>query len=109
MSPDLARRTRAAFGQLESFSNGYGLTETNAAVIGNYGVEYERRPDAVGKPAPNVDVAIVDDCGQQVPSGERGEIVIGGPMLMAGYWRDPDATADAVQDGMVPYGRHRRR
>ena len=104
VSPDLAMRTRAALGQLESFSNGYGLTETNAAVIGNYGVEYERRPDSVGKPAPNVDVAIVDVRGQQLPSGERGEVVIGGPMLMAGYWRDPDATAGAVQDGWFHTG-----
>ena len=104
VNPDLARRTKAAFGHVDSLSNGYGLTETNAAVIGNYGVEYERRPDSVGKPAPNVDVLIVDTDGASVPAGVRGEIVIGGPMLMAGYWRNPEATAGAVRDGWFHTG-----
>ena len=104
VSPDLARRTREGLGHLESFSNGYGLTETNAAVIGNYGVEYERRPDSVGKPAPNVDVSIVDEQGQPVQTGYRGEILIGGPMLMVGYWRDPEATAAAIRNGWFHTG-----
>ena len=101
VSPDLARRTRSALGGLESFSNGYGLTETNAAVIGNYGIEYELRPDSVGKPAPNVDVAIVDEQSRAVRPGERGEILSGGPMLMAGYWRDSVATDAAIRDGWL--------
>lgn len=104
VSPELATRTKEALGHMQTMSNGYGLTETNAAVIGNYGIEYERRPDSVGKPAPNVDVRIVDEAGTEVAAGERGEIIIGGPMLMAGYWKNPKATEAAIRDGWFHTG-----
>ena len=53
---------------------------------------------------PTVDVAILGDDGRHLPPGETGEILIKGPILMAGYWNKPEATAAAVQDGWLHTG-----
>ena len=67
-----------------------------------------RRPDgtvdtarlsSAGRPSPLVTVAILDEHGQPVPRGERGEICVRGSLVMAGYYRDPEATAQASAHG----------
>ena len=77
----------------------YGLTETlmNTAVR----ADGERRPGEVGAPLPGVDVRIVGDDGEDVPSdGETiGEVVVRGPNLFVGYLNRPEATAEVVRDG----------
>ncbi|KAI8850044.1 AMP-dependent synthetase and ligase [Chytridium lagenaria] len=84
-----------------SSSNGYGLTETSALAIGNFGYDYEQKPDSVGWPALSVEAKIVtpgtlDD----VPNGVAGEIIIRGPNVVKGYWRNPEATKKAfTSDG----------
>ena len=77
---------------------GYGLTETSATcTVMPYG---ERRPGSVGKTAPGFEVKIVDDeTGEEKATGEVGEILIKARGVMLGYWKSPDATADAVKDG----------
>ena len=57
------------------------------------------RLGSAGRPAPLVTVAIMDDEGRLLPSGERGEIVVRGSLVMAGYYRDPVATAQASRFG----------
>ena len=67
------------------------------------------RPGSVGKPAPHVELAILDPLGQPVATGEDGEICIAGPGVMMGYWRDPEQTAQTVVDGVAAHWRHRSR
>ena len=57
------------------------------------------RLSSAGRPAPLVTVAIMDDAGRLLPPGERGEIVIRGSLVMAGYYKNPAATAEASRHG----------
>jgi acyl-CoA synthetase (AMP-forming)/AMP-acid ligase II len=60
--------------------------------------------DTVGRPDPLVEVRIVDGDGNDVPTGEVGEIVARGPTLMDGYWNMPERTAEALVDGWLHSG-----
>ncbi len=53
---------------------------------------------------PTVSVKIADDQGNEVAAGETGEVCITGPILMAGYWNKPEATAEAIRDGWLHTG-----
>lgn len=79
--------------------NVYGATETTSpAVIMPYG-EGAERLDAIGKPILCCDLRIMDDDGREVPPGESGEIWMAGPMVIPGYWRNPQADADSFVGG----------
>ncbi len=54
---------------------------------------------SAGRPTPLTEVSIVDGSGRHLPHGERGEIVVRGPLVMAGYYKNPDATAEAGRGG----------
>jgi acyl-CoA synthetase (AMP-forming)/AMP-acid ligase II len=54
---------------------------------------------SAGRPTPLTTVAIMDDHGTLLPPGERGEIVVRGPLVMSGYYRDEAATAEASRSG----------
>jgi acyl-CoA synthetase (AMP-forming)/AMP-acid ligase II len=54
---------------------------------------------SAGKPTPLTQVSIVDSSGRLLPRGERGEIVVRGPLVMAGYYKNPSATEEASRDG----------
>jgi acyl-CoA synthetase (AMP-forming)/AMP-acid ligase II len=57
------------------------------------------RLSSAGRPAPLVTVAIMDDAGRLLPSGDRGEIVIRSSLVMAGYYQNPAATQEASKHG----------
>ncbi|MDL9938504.1 AMP-dependent synthetase/ligase [Gordonia sp. ABSL1-1] len=71
---------------------GYGLSETTAAVTANND-EYQR-VGSVGRPVPGVGIRIADD----------GEVLLRGPVVFGGYWQNPAATADALRDGWFHTG-----
>jgi len=82
----------------------YGLSETSPAATGNP-IDTDKFSGTIGIPFPSTDVIILDDDGKPVPLGERGEIAIRGPQVMAGYWNRPDETAKVMTpDGFFKTG-----
>lgn len=84
--------------------NVWGLTECTSVVTLLPGSETLRIPMSVGLPAPVLQVRVVDEAGQDVPAGEVGELIVKGPSVVRGYWRRPEATADAFKDGWLYTG-----
>jgi long-chain acyl-CoA synthetase len=76
---------------------GYGLSETSPAAVFNR--EANARPGSVGFPVWGVQIRVVDESGADVPTGEPGEIIIRGHVVMKGYYKRPDATAAAIKNG----------
>ncbi|MFG6441967.1 long-chain-fatty-acid--CoA ligase [Roseateles sp. LKC17W] len=76
---------------------GYGLSETSPAATINR-LDIRAFNGSIGLPISGTEITIRDDDGQDLPLGERGEICIRGPQVMAGYWRRPDETANVMYD-----------
>ncbi|HVL37609.1 MAG TPA: AMP-binding protein, partial [Burkholderiales bacterium] len=62
------------------------------------------RTASAGQATPLIDVRVVDDEGRDLPAGQVGEVVCGGPKVMAGYWRKPEATTAVLKDGWYHTG-----
>ena len=83
---------------------GYGLSETSPCVTSNPPTSTVFNGN-VGLPLPSTEISIRDDTGRELPLGERGEICIRGPQVMAGYWNRPDETAEVMtSDGFFKSG-----
>jgi O-succinylbenzoic acid--CoA ligase len=79
--------------------NAYGATETTSpTTITPMGQQAESL-DSVGAVVPCGDVRVMDDSGCEVPPGEPGELWIAGPMVVPGYWENPEATAREFANG----------
>ena len=76
---------------------GYGLTEASPAVATALGTG-RNRAGSVGRALPGVTVRVVDGSGEDVLDGDPGEIWVRGPNVFGGYWKDPEATAEALTD-----------
>jgi fatty-acyl-CoA synthase len=59
---------------------------------------------SVGQPVPEYGFRLADEAGNPVPTGETGEIQVRGDFIMLGYWENPRATAEAIQDGWLKTG-----
>jgi long-chain acyl-CoA synthetase len=79
--------------------NLYGATETTSPATAMPSTEIGRRPDSVGLPVECGEIWIMDANGELAPRGTPGEIWIAGPMVVPGYWRNPEATAREFSDG----------
>ncbi|MET1001680.1 MAG: AMP-binding protein [Acidimicrobiia bacterium] len=103
--PKLVKQIDAQLSGRAAPANGYGLTETSGAAIGNSGRDYLDRPTSVGRPiSPVMEVRIAAPDGEAVPTGEVGEIWLRGPTVIRGYFENPDATAAAITDGWFHTG-----
>jgi long-chain acyl-CoA synthetase len=87
-------------------SLGYGLTETNGVGCGNMSTNYLAKPTSTGTAyRPLVEIGILDDAGNCMPQGEKGEVAIRSIANFSGYWNRPDATAAAIMpDGWFRSG-----
>jgi long-chain acyl-CoA synthetase len=77
---------------------GYGLSETSPVASFNH-PDRPPKPGSIGTPIWGVEMRCVDSDGRDVPAGELGEIVIRGHNVMKGYYKRPDANAEAIKDG----------
>ena len=78
---------------------GYGLTETNAVGAGNLNENYMAKPGSTGMPSrPLVDMAILNDAGEPLATGEIGEVSIRSVCNFLGYWKNEEATQAAYTD-----------
>ncbi len=83
---------------------GYGLSETSPSATCNP-TDTDEYNGTIGLPLPSTEIAILDDSGKPVTPGQRGEIAIRGPQVMAGYWQHPGETANAMTaDGFFKSG-----
>jgi long-chain acyl-CoA synthetase len=83
---------------------GYGLSETSPVATANR-CDLSTFTGTIGLPIPSTEIAILDDDDNEVPLGQRGEIAIRGPQVMAGYWNRPDETAMVMtRDGFFKSG-----
>jgi acyl-CoA synthetase (AMP-forming)/AMP-acid ligase II len=99
---ELGERAKAMFKC--TVSQGYGMTETSPTVNTN---PFERvKLESVGPPVPDTLEKIVSlDSGEEVPTGEVGELMVKGPQVMKGYWKNPKETADCLTaDGWLRTG-----
>ncbi|MBU2497741.1 MAG: AMP-binding protein [Proteobacteria bacterium] len=105
LSPALFQRFRELFGKTPY--NCWGMQELNASGIAwQFGEEVP--PDKVGSngrsTAPGVEVKIVDESGNEVPAGEKGELLVKAESLFLYYWHNPEETANRMYKGWFRAG-----
>ena len=83
---------------------GYGLSEATPIISANSLGKGRHRFGSSGKVIQPLEIKILDDEGREMPTGVKGEIVIKGENVMAGYWKNPSATAETVKDGWLYTG-----
>ena len=81
---------------------GYGLSEATPVLSSNGPTKY--RFGSSGKLVQPIELKICDADGKELPLGQQGEIVVKGENVMAGYWKNPESTADTVKDGWLYTG-----
>jgi long-chain acyl-CoA synthetase len=88
-----------------TYGEGWGMSETTSLGIANplFGI---KKAGSIGVPFPDTDVRVVDieDGQEDVPQGEPGELIIRSPLIMKGYWNNPEETAGQLKDGWLYTG-----
>ena len=109
MPPAVMARAMAVFPQVR-FIQGYGMTELSPAASFLLPEDHLPHPSrsskltSAGRPIGTAEVRVVDERDQPVPTSMVGEIVVRGPIVMQGYWKRPDLTAQAIRDGWMHTG-----
>ncbi|HPF65199.1 long-chain fatty acid--CoA ligase [Lentimicrobium sp.] len=88
---------------------GYGLTEVGPNVTSLNHQDAIRKAGSIGKENFYYQAKLVNDSGDEVAPGELGELVLSGPTVTPGYWRNPEATAATIRDGWFHTGDIMRR
>jgi long-chain acyl-CoA synthetase len=103
-APELVRRIAEVFPKSYP-ANGWGMTETSASFSSNGAEDYINRPASCG-PSPSVGAMKImnADGDTELAIGEVGELWVKGPMVVKGYWNNPDATARTFIDGWLRTG-----
>ncbi|MFD1850028.1 fatty acid--CoA ligase family protein [Oceanobacillus bengalensis] len=84
-------------------SEGYGLSEASPVTCFNP-LDRPRKPGSIGRSIINVENKIVNEMGEDVQVGEVGELVVRGPNVMKGYYKNPEETAATLKDGWLYTG-----
>jgi acyl-CoA synthetase (AMP-forming)/AMP-acid ligase II len=92
---EMAKRRKWGIPVKPMFVHGYGMAETGGHIC----ISPPSGPPCAGWVVPGVQYRIVDPWGKPVERGEPGELQIQGPIVMKGYWNDPEKTERAFQDG----------
>ena len=100
------KQSLATLGQV--FTQIYGQGESPMTITWLRREDHASSDDAllgsVGIPRTGVEVRVVDDSGHEVPTGDMGEIIVRGDVVMSGYWRNPQGSADALRNGWLYTG-----
>ena len=110
MSVEKLKRAIEVFGPV--MAGGYGQTEAAASIatlppsahFRNGELASDERLSSVGRPNPLIRVEIMDERNQVLPKGETGEICVRGDLVMKGYYKAPDKTAETIIDGWLHTG-----
>ncbi|HEY1013821.1 MAG TPA: long-chain fatty acid--CoA ligase [Herpetosiphonaceae bacterium] len=86
------------------FRQGYGLTEVSVNCFTLNPEDAIRKAGSVGKPIFHLDARVIDEHGRDVAPGEIGELILRGPTVCSGYWRNQAATAQALRQGWFHTG-----
>lgn len=74
---------------------GWGMTETNSIGTGIYGADYLKNPNSSGMCSAVLEVSTIDEQGNFLPPGDRGELVVRGTSVIHGYWNQPQANKES--------------
>lgn len=103
-APELVRRIVEVFPKSLP-ANGWGMTETAASFSGHAAEDYINRPASCGPPPSVGTMKIMNaDATAELPVGEIGELWVEGPMVVKGYWNNPEATEKTFIDGWLRTG-----
>ena len=103
LQPDLVSRIDNSLSR-GSPTTGYGLTETTGIATAVTSEYYVAKPHSVGPVVPCMEAKVVDGDGNELATGEQGELLLRGPNVIKGYFNNPEATAAAIVDGWFRTG-----
>jgi acyl-CoA synthetase (AMP-forming)/AMP-acid ligase II len=95
-------RLAQIYGQGETPMTITALSKDDHAETGHH--RWRDRMQSVGMPRTDVEVEVVDEAGRPLPTGEIGEVVVRGDVVMVGYWNQPEATAETLRNGWLHTG-----
>lgn len=98
--PSLIIRWKKYFPQ-QKYDTNYGLSEATGPGCVHLGLKNIHKVGAIGIPGFNWQVKIVDECGNSLPAGQVGELVVKGPGVMKGYYKNPEATNKVLKEGWL--------
>tara|TARA_B100000767_G_scaffold165625_1_gene155157 strand:+ start:946 stop:2634 length:1689 start_codon:yes stop_codon:yes gene_type:complete len=97
-APEQVRNIEKSFAKALP-GTGWGMTETNAIGTGIGGLDYLERPESSGRCSGVMELKVIDEAGDELPTLSRGELLIRGTAVFRGYWNRPDANAETFLPG----------